>query len=99
MKAIQRIPTTQYGYIELEMEYSTAEEAFIDHERLLKLHEGGAGLDSREWKKVREHMLRTGEADPNDHHLMNNAQKWWINEVKLGLRGLKGVEAEEPVIN
>ena len=99
MKAIQRIPTTQYGYIELEMEYTTAEEAFIDHERLLKLHEGGVGLDAREWKKCRENMLRSGECDPELMQQMNNAQKWWINEAKLGLRGLKGLEAEDPIIN
>ena len=95
IKAIQRIPTTQYAYIELEMEYNNAEEAFIDHERLLKLHEGGVGLDARAWKKVREHMLTTGEADPNDSHLMNNAQKWWVNETKLALRAL---QAAEPII-
>lgn len=92
---IQRIPTTQYAYVELNMQYETVEEAFIDHERLLKLHESGVGLDARAWKKVREHMLTTGEVDPNDAHLMNNAQKWWVNETKLGMRSLT---AQEPTI-
>lgn len=96
MKAIQRIPTTQYGYIELEMEYESAEDAFIDHERLLKLHEGGTGMDAREWKRTREHMLTTGECDPEAMERMNKAQRWWVNETKLGLRGLK---AQDPVIN
>lgn len=94
IKAIQRIPTDQYAYVELDLQYETVEEAFIDHERLLKLHESGVGLDAREWKKLREHMLTTGECDPNIEGL-NNAQKWWINETKLALRGLK---ASEPVI-
>ena len=85
---IQRIPTTQYAYIELNMQYETVEEAFIDHERLLKLHESGAGLDAREWKKVREHMLNTGEFDPNISERLNHAQRWFINELKLALRGL-----------
>jgi hypothetical protein len=96
IKAIQRIPTDQYAYIELEIEYESAEQAFIDHERLLKLHSGGVGLDAREWKKVREHMLSTGECDPNDAPLMNNAQKWWVNETKLAMRALS---AKDPVIS
>ena len=88
MKAIQRIPTDQYAYIELELEYETVEEAFIDHERLLKLHQDGVGLDAREWKKVREHMLNTGGCDPDKMEEMNKAQRWWINETKLALRSL-----------
>jgi hypothetical protein len=88
MKAIQRIPTDQYAYIELEIEYESVEDAFIDHERLLKLHSGGIGLNASEWKKVREHMLNTGESDPNLWDSMNKAQRFWINETKLGIRGL-----------
>ena len=96
MKAIQRIPTTQYGYIELELEYDTAEDAMLDHNRLQAMYVGGPGLDVHEWKKVREHMLNTGECDPNIMDKMNKAQRWWVNETKLALRALK---AEEPVIN
>lgn len=96
MKAIQRIPTTQYGYIELELEYETSEEAVLDHDRLQSMYMGGAGLNVHEWKKVRETMLSVGECDPNIMDKMNKAQRWWINEAKLALRALK---AEEPVIN
>lgn len=96
MKSIQRIPTDQYAYIELEIEYETVEEAFIDHERLLKLHETGVGLDAREWKKCREHMLTTGNCDPEHIERMNKAQRWWINETKLAMRALS---AQEPTIN
>lgn len=96
MKAVQRIPTTQYGYVEIEIEYETAEEAFIDHERLLKLHETGVGLDAREWKKCREYMLTTGNCDPEQIERMNKAQRWWINETKLAMRALS---AQEPTIN
>lgn len=95
IKAIQRIPTDQYAYIELELEYASVEEAFVDHERLLKLHSDGAGLDTREWKKVREHMLATGECDPELNERMSKAQRWWINETKLAYRALT---AQDPVI-
>ena len=88
IKVIQRIPTTQYGYIELNMEYETAEEAFIDHMRLLKMYEGGVGLDAREWKRTREKMLETGQCDPEVMERMNHAQRWFINESKLTLRAL-----------
>lgn len=89
IKAIQRIPTVQYGYVEVELEYENAEDAIFDFDRLQTLYEGGKGLDASAWKKVREHMLNTGESDPNLHDEMSKAQRWWINETKLGLRGLK----------
>lgn len=88
IKAIQRIPTDSYAYIELEMEYESTEDAFIDHQRLLKLHEGGVGLKTKEWAKVRNHMLNTGECDPNLLEEMNRAQRYWINETKLALRAI-----------
>lgn len=84
----QRIPTVNYAYLELEIAYDTAEEAFIDHNRLLKLHEGGVGLPPREWTKVRKDMLSKGECDPEKLTEMNNAQRWFINELKLGIRSL-----------
>ena len=88
MKCIQRVPTVQYGYVELEMEYESPEEAFIDHDRLLKLHEQGAGLEPRKWAQVRNKMLNTGECDPNLFEEMNKAQRWWINETKLAFRAM-----------
>ena len=96
IKVIQRIPTDTYAYLELNIEYNSVEEAFIDHERLLKLHEGGTGLSASDWKKCREHMLTTGECDPNIMENMNKAQRYWINETKLALRGLKD---KEPTIH
>ncbi len=95
IKVIQRIPTENYAYIELNIEYETAEDAFIDHQRLLKLHENGTGLNARDWKKVRERMLVTGTFDPNISDQLNHAQRWFVNELKLALRG---VSAQDPVI-
>lgn len=88
IKVIQRIPTESYAYIELALEYGSAEEAFIDHQRLLKMHEGGTGLEPREWTKVRKMMLEKGECNPELIEKMNNAQRWFINELKLGIRSL-----------
>lgn len=86
LKAIQRIPTDQYAYIELELEYESVEDAFIDHERLLKLHEAGVGLGTNDWAKVRNNMLITGQCDPEIIAKMNKAQRFVINQIKLALR-------------
>ena len=88
IKVKQRIPTENYAYLELELEYDSTEEAFIDHKRLLKMHEGGPGLPPREWTKVRKNMLQKGECDPELIENMNQAQRWFINELKLGIRSL-----------
>ncbi len=88
LKVIQRIPTEAYAYIELSLEYNDVEEAFIDHRRLLKIHEGGAGLTPREWTKVRKDMMIKGECNPELIEQMNSAQRWWVNETKLALRSL-----------
>lgn len=96
IKAIQRIPTADYAYIELEMEYEDAETAFIDHDRLMTLYKGGVGLSVRDWAQCRNNMLNTGQCDPELIEQMNKAQRYWINETKLALRAQT---AEEPVIN
>ena len=88
IKVKQRIPTENYAYLELEIEYDSAEDAFLDHNRLLKLHEGGTGLPPRDWTKVRKSMLEKGECDPEQIEEMNQAQRWFINELKLGIRSL-----------
>jgi hypothetical protein len=88
IQCIQRIPTESYAYIELNLEYDSAEEAFIDHERLLKMHEGGAGLTPREWTQVRKDMFTKGECNPELIERMNKAQRHWINETKLAMRSL-----------
>lgn len=84
----QRIPTVNYAYLELEIEYGSPEEAFIDHQRLLKMHEGGTGLPARTWTQVRRDMLVKNECDPELIEKMNAAQRWFINELKLGIRSL-----------
>lgn len=88
IQVVQRIPTENYAYLELRLEYADVEEAFIDHKRLLTLHEGGPGLPPREWTKVRKDMMVKGECNPELIEQMNSAQRWWVNETKLALRSL-----------
>ena len=95
IKTIQRIPTTQYGFIELHMEYESAQEAIVDHTVLVKMYEEGEGLSTNEWAKVRNNFIATGEFDPELFERMSKAQRYWVNETKLALRAHK---VEEPVI-
>lgn len=89
IRVVQRIPTDQYAYVELEKEYESAEEAFLDHQKLLKLHQDKVGLPPREWTKVRKSMLEKGECDPNLLDEMSKAQRYWVNETKLAFRSLE----------
>lgn len=86
--AKQRIPTTQFGFIELDMEYESAQEAIDDHTVLFKMYQYGTGLPATEWTKCRKHMLTTGECDPEQIDRMNKAQRFFINECKKTLRDI-----------
>jgi hypothetical protein len=95
IKATQRIATQQYCYVELEMEYDSAQEAIADHTRLVKLYEDGEGLPAKEWAQARNQFLVTGEFDVNLYERMSKAQRFVINEMKLALRACK---ADDPVV-
>lgn len=94
MKIIQRVPLDQFAYIEFEQEYDNAQEAIAHNAELVKMKDQ-VGLPEREWAKVRNQMLQTGEFDPNTEGL-SKAQAYWVNQTKLALRSLK---AEEPTIS
>ena len=47
------------------------------------------GLDKKSFKEVKKIMLTTGTFDPNLWHLLNERQKFFINELKKSLRDLE----------
>lgn len=91
----QRIPTSQFAYIEYPKWFNSIEEAMAEHKRVLKLYEENGGLEQREWVKVRNGMLVTGECDPEVIDRMNASQRFVINQMKLAIRAHS---AEDPVI-
>ncbi len=95
MKVTQRLPLEQYSYVEFEGEYESIEDAMTDHARLLSEYKQ-VGLAEREWAKVRNNMLVTGQFDPNLSQELNKSQRYCINQIKLALRS---AEATDPVIN
>lgn len=96
MQINQRIPTSQFAYIEFTENYDSIEDAMADHKRVLKLFEDNSGLSTNDWAKVRNTMLVTGQCDPNLLEEMNASQRWFVNELKKALRAN---EVKEPVIN
>jgi len=87
MQVTQRIPTSQFAYIEFTTDYETAEDALEENARLVKAYEE-PGLPQNEWARVRNAMLVTGEFDPNIEGL-SKAQRYFINQLKLALRAHK----------
>ena len=47
------------------------------------------GLSNSEFKKVKIHMLYTGEFNPNLWNELSERQKFWVNQTKLALRELQ----------
>lgn len=95
MKVIQRIPTSQYAYIEFEGEYDSPEDAIADNARLVASYDN-QGMSQNEWAKVCNSFYATGEINPELTEQMNNAQRFWVNQTKLAQRA---IQAEDPIIN
>lgn len=92
----QRIPTSSFAYIEYIEEYENIDAAIAEHKRVLKLYDTQKELSVNDWAKVRNKMLQTGECDPNLMEDMSAAQRWFINELKKGMRACS---APEPVLD
>jgi hypothetical protein len=95
MKFTHRIPTAQYAYLEYATEHGSVEEAMAEHKRVTKLYEEQGDLSHREWVKIRNTMLATGDCDVNELERLSPSQRWFVNELKLALRAHT---APEPVI-
>ena len=95
IKVTQRVPTSQYAYLEFEQEYETAGEALAHNAELVAKY-SDAGLPDREWAQIRNKMFRTGEFDLNIEGL-SKAQQYFINQCKLAIRANE--KEVEPVIN
>lgn len=79
MKILLRIPTVQYGYMDVEFE-GTPEEAIEEHNRIIRLYNGGFGLDKKEWNKLLDTYLKGEGMDSNLMEKLDERQSWWIHE-------------------
>jgi len=85
MKAIIRIPTTQYGFVEIEAEVSSAEEAIVSHNDILKMYAGGPGLPQKEWNAWLDQYLKEGTGNADQYAAMSPEQQKIIQEVKKSM--------------
>lgn len=83
------VPVEQYGFIKKTIE-GDDRQAIKEYVSLGKAYaeRENPGLDDREWKRVRTHMLKTSEFDPNLGEQLNDYQKYFINEAKKTLRDI-----------
>jgi len=89
MKALIRIPTKQYGFIEIESEVNSAEDAIVAHNDILKLYAGGEGLDIKEWNAWLDRYLTDGTGDTDSYMRMSLPQQNIIQEIKKSMKRIK----------
>jgi Fe-S cluster biosynthesis and repair protein YggX len=88
MKNIIRVPTVQYGYIETEFE-GTADEAIVEHNRLVLTHKLSAeakGLVIKDWNKTLDRYLTSNVISSDAWEEMDTSQKYIINEIKKSIK-------------
>jgi hypothetical protein len=102
IKAIQRIPTEQYAYLEIEQEFDSIEDAVEEHCRLSYLYNKhkkqnvGDGLSIKDFAKVRrDFILSDGKSDDLTLSKMDREQRQWIKWTLSTLRDLKNKLNEE----
>lgn len=98
MKTTIRIPTTQYGFVEFEVEAPTVADAILLHNDAITFYAGGEGLEVKEWNATLDNMLLTGECNPDTIQRMSERQQLLINEIKKAFKRIKSKETV-PVVN
>lgn len=98
MKAIIKIPRkdvpssdgqiSMFSHIEYEVE-GTVEEIEAVYQEVMTDKQG---YNTREWAKIRNDYMKTGEIHPDLLEGMSKAQKFVINEIKNAFKAIKGEE-------
>lgn len=79
-KATIRIPTSQYAFIEVQIE-DTMENIVAEHNHLERLYKGGDGLPDKEWRETLDSYSQGNGTTPETHERMNEKQSWMIHEL------------------
>lgn len=100
-KVIFRIPTEQYGYVEIE---DDIDEGFFDGEKLLEQYKSfketfsenkNVGLSDKEFNAFLDTYLFDGTGSADVYAAMNKTQQEFIQTLK---RSLKRIKRNEPSI-
>lgn len=90
MKYKLHIPTVEYGFIELEGEVESAEQAVIGFGDVLKMYRGADGLKEPEFQKVLDNYLYgTEDMEADQYAGMNKEQIGIIQTIKRSKARLK----------
>lgn len=83
MKVTHRIPTTQYGYVEIEGECDSFEAARYDHDKLQASFKSGEGMPDKVWRAVVDACLAEKLAlTPEQWESMSEQQQWFLKTIK-----------------
>ena len=94
MKVKIHIPTMEYGFIEVELEQDSVnkenlfEDIVLIHDTLKLAIGDKEGLNQKDWARVRNTYLNTGEIEVEEHESLSKAQRFVINEIKKSIRNL-----------
>lgn len=80
MKALIRIPTKDYAYIEAEVE-GTSEQLVAQHDELYRVAHGGFGLDTKAWNALLDKYLKKGGMEADSFAELSKEQAWMIHEL------------------
>lgn len=75
-----RLPTIEYGYINVKVKGSF-EEIILAHNELGLLYKGLGGLPQKEWNRVLDKYLNQGGMLTDEGAQMSDRQKWMIHEL------------------
>jgi len=84
------IPTTQYGFIEAEVETVTEAQELSDE--VTKAFTQPQGLTQRDFNTVIDRYLSEGTGETQTYLDMNNVQRGVIQEIKKSIKRIASVE-------
>lgn len=89
------IPTTQYGFIEAEVE--NAIQAHELHCEITEQFKEGCGLSDKQFNKVLDRYLTDGTGETQDYLDMNTEQKWLIQHIKRAYKRIGTLDDSNPI--
>jgi hypothetical protein len=76
----------QFQFVEVECDLEESRQVYDDVKRAFAPKDG---LDIKEWAQVRQKMITSNQFDPNLGEQLNSEQRFFINELKKGVRALE----------
>ena len=93
MKAKIHIPTMEYGFIEVELDF---EDSLIDVQKVIESHDmlkiaiqDKEGWNTLEWAKIRDTYAKFNKITPEEVEGCNKWQRLFINQMKLVHKSIK----------